>query len=101
MSAHIEDQPLFWLATAAATLLALAGVKWLSLHRAPPPSTWVVLETRWAASHGRLLGLSIPAAYHSRATCRASRPLTGTVEFARHPVTKRYQCVLVGRAVPW
>ena len=96
----LADRPVVWFAAAAATLLLMAGVKWLELHRSPPRPTWVVLETRWAGPDGRLLGIAVDAAYHSRATCRARRPLTGTLEL-RYPVTERYQCVLVGRPVPW
>ena len=99
-SSQVVDRPILWLVIAAATVALMAGVKWFELHR-PPHSTWVVLETRWAAPDGRLLGLSLTAVYRSRSTCRARRPLTGTLELRHHPVTERYQCVLVGGSVPW
>ena len=100
MRRALADHPALWAATAMATVLLMVGVKWLELHRQPPRPTWVVLETRYAGPHGRLLGISVDSAYHSRQTCRARRPLTGTLEL-REPRTRVYHCVLVGRPEPW
>ena len=94
---HSEDRPAFWLAIVVATVLAIAGLKWLLRERsAPPPHTWVALETRWAEPDVRLLGIAFPGAYRSRSACQARLPVSDIVTLGHHTFARHYECVRVG-----
>ncbi|MGC8519831.1 MAG: hypothetical protein ACP5P4_15130 [Steroidobacteraceae bacterium] len=79
MSAHPEDRPVFLIAACVATVLLIAGVKWIIQHRAQQAAVplWVSVRIAYRYPGWYFSSERLHRAYSTQRACQHALPPSG------------------------